>query len=44
MTIMASQAGKHVYIEKPCGYNLYENELLVVAQKKYGTKIQMGNH
>ena len=40
---MASQAGKHVYIEKPCSHNLYENELLVVAQKKYGTKIQMGN-
>ena len=43
MTIMASQAGKHVYIEKPFSHNLYENELLVVAQKKYGTKIQMGN-
>ena len=43
MTIMASQAGKHVYIEKPCSHNLYENELLAVAQKKYGTKIQMGN-
>ena len=43
MTIMASQAGKHVYIEKPCSHNLYENELLVVAQKKYGTKIQMRN-
>ena len=43
MTIMASQAGKNVYIEKPCSHNLYENELLVVAQKRYGTKIQMGN-
>ena len=43
MTIMASQAGKHVYIEKPCSHNLYENELLGVAQKEYGTKIQMGN-
>ena len=43
MTIMASQAGKHVYIETPCSHNLYENELLRVAQKKYGTKIQMGN-
>ncbi len=43
MTIMASQAGKHVYVEKPCSHNLYENELLRVAQKKYGTKIQMGN-
>ena len=43
MTIMAMQAGKHVYIEKPCSHNAYENELLIAAQKKYGLKVQMGN-
>ena len=43
MTIMALQAGKHVYIEKPCSHNAHENELLVAAQKKYGLKVQMGN-
>ena len=43
MTIMSLQAGKHVYVEKPCSHNPYENELLVAAQKKYGKKVQMGN-
>ncbi len=43
MAIMALQAGKHVYIEKPCSHNPYENELLVAAQKKYGKSVQMGN-
>jgi predicted dehydrogenase len=43
MSIMAMQAGKHVYVEKPCSHNPYENELLVAAQKKYGLKVQMGN-
>ena len=43
MSIVAMQAGKHVYVEKPCSHNPYENELLIAAQKKYGLKVQMGN-
>nr|WP_299172286.1 Gfo/Idh/MocA family oxidoreductase [uncultured Allomuricauda sp.] len=43
MSIMAMQAGKHVYVEKPCSHNPHENELLVAAQNKYGKKVQMGN-
>ncbi|UJH68585.1 Gfo/Idh/MocA family protein [Allomuricauda sp. SCSIO 65647] len=43
MAIMALQAGKHVYVEKPCSHNPYENDLLVAAQKKYNKKVQMGN-
>ncbi|WP_258100639.1 Gfo/Idh/MocA family protein [Marinoscillum pacificum] len=43
MAIMGMQAGKHVYVEKPCSHNLYENELLVNAYKKYGKLCQMGN-
>ena len=43
MSILAMQAGKHVYVEKPCSHNPYENNLLVAAQKKYGKKVQMGN-
>lgn len=43
MAIMALQAGKHVYVEKPCSHNPHENDLLVAAQKKYGKKVQMGN-
>lgn len=43
MAIMALQAGKHVYVEKPCSHNPWENDLLMQAQKKYGKKVQMGN-
>ncbi|MBN2484946.1 MAG: Gfo/Idh/MocA family oxidoreductase [Bacteroidales bacterium] len=43
MAIMAMQAGKHVYVEKPCSHNPFENELLVTAQKKYNKVCQMGN-
>jgi len=43
MTIMAMQAGKHVYVEKPCSHNPHENDLLTQAQLKYGKKVQMGN-
>ncbi|MCX6169379.1 MAG: Gfo/Idh/MocA family oxidoreductase [Ignavibacteriales bacterium] len=43
MAIMALQAGKHVYVEKPSSHNPYEGELLVQAQKKYGKLVQMGN-
>ena len=42
-SIMALQAGKHVYVEKPCGHNAKEGEMLVEAQKKYGKVVQMGN-
>jgi predicted dehydrogenase len=43
MAIMAMQAGKHVYLEKPCSHNPYENDLLVAVQNKYKKKVQMGN-
>ena len=39
---MALQAGKHVYLEKPCSHNPREGELLVDFQKKYNRVIQMG--
>jgi len=42
-SIMALQAGKHVYVEKPLGHNPREGELLVEAQRKYGQVVQMGN-
>ena len=42
-SIMAMQAGKHVYVEKPCSHNMEENELLVAAQRKYAKVVQMGN-
>ncbi|MGZ5497730.1 MAG: Gfo/Idh/MocA family oxidoreductase [Candidatus Aminicenantales bacterium] len=43
MAIAGLQAGKHVYVEKPCSHNPYEGELLIAAQKKCGKLVQMGN-
>src|SRR2546425_7384611 len=40
--ILAMAAGKHVYLEKPCGHNAREGELLVDAQRKHGRVVQMG--
>ena len=42
MAIAALQAGKHVYVEKPCSHNPAEGALLVQAQKKYARLVQMG--
>lgn len=41
--IMACQAGKHVYVEKPCSHNPREGEMLVEASRKYNRVVQMGN-
>jgi predicted dehydrogenase len=41
-TLLAVQAGKHVYVEKPCSHNPAEGEMLVKAAAKYGKAIQMG--
>jgi len=43
MAIAGLQAGKHVYVEKPCSHNPAEGEMLVQAQEKYGKLVQMGN-
>jgi len=42
MAIAGLQAGKHVYVEKPCSHNPAEGAMLVQAQKKYGKLVQMG--
>jgi len=41
--ILGVSHGKHVYVEKPCGQNPYEGELLIQAMKKYDKRMQMGN-
>ncbi|HEV3249811.1 MAG TPA: Gfo/Idh/MocA family oxidoreductase [Puia sp.] len=41
--LMAVAHGKHVYVEKPCGQNPYEGELLGEGLLKFGKHIQMGN-
>ncbi len=40
--LLALQAGKHVYLEKPCSHNPREGELLVEAEAKYGLVVQIG--
>lgn len=42
MAIAGLQAGKHVYVEKPCSHNPAEGVMLVAAQAKYGKLVQMG--
>lgn len=41
--LMGLQAGKHVYLEKPCSHNPAEGEILVEAAKYYNKAVQMGN-
>ncbi|MCB0571930.1 MAG: Gfo/Idh/MocA family oxidoreductase, partial [Phaeodactylibacter sp.] len=43
MAILAMQAGKDVYVEKPCCHNPREGEWLVEAQRKTGRVLQIGN-
>jgi predicted dehydrogenase len=42
MTILALQAGKHVYLEKPSGHDANEDELLIRAAGKYAPRVQLG--
>ncbi|HEY4739933.1 MAG TPA: Gfo/Idh/MocA family oxidoreductase [Candidatus Acidoferrales bacterium] len=42
MAISGLQAGKHIYVEKPCSHNPAEGAMLVQAQQKYKKLVQMG--
>lgn len=42
MAIWACQAGKDVYVEKPCSHNLWEGRQLVSAAAKYNRIVQHG--
>ncbi|WP_165072431.1 Gfo/Idh/MocA family protein [Paludisphaera rhizosphaerae] len=41
-TILAVDAGKHVYVEKPCSHNLREGRLMVEAARRTGRTVQLG--
>jgi predicted dehydrogenase len=41
-TILACQAGKHVYIEKPASHNIWEGRKMVEAARKYNLRVQCG--
>jgi predicted dehydrogenase len=40
--LLALEAGKHVYVEKPCSHNIREGRLLVDAAQKTGKVVQVG--
>jgi len=42
-TIWACQAGKDVYVEKPCTHNIYEAKQIVAATRKYDRIVQQGS-
>ncbi|MCA9119149.1 MAG: Gfo/Idh/MocA family oxidoreductase [Planctomycetaceae bacterium] len=41
-SILAAEAGKHVYVEKPCSHNVREGRLLVEAARRNKAHIQHG--
>jgi predicted dehydrogenase len=41
-TIWAVEAGKHVYVEKPCSHNVLEGRRMVEAARKYRKIVQVG--
>jgi len=43
-TIWACQAGKHVFVEKPCSHNIFEGRQMIKAARKYNRIVQVGFH
>ncbi|MGD1069877.1 MAG: Gfo/Idh/MocA family oxidoreductase [Bryobacteraceae bacterium] len=41
--IWAMQAGKDVYVEKPCSHDMFETRQIVAAARKYNRIVQMGS-
>jgi len=43
ITIWGCQAGKDVYVEKPCTHNMFEVKQIVAAARKYNRMVQQGS-
>lgn len=41
-TILACDAGKHVYVEKPCSHNIREGRLMIEAARRNNRIVQVG--
>jgi predicted dehydrogenase len=41
--VWACQAGKDVYVEKPCSHNIFESRQIVAAARKYNRIVQHGS-
>jgi predicted dehydrogenase len=42
-TVWACQAGKHVYVEKPACWDIWEGRKMMEASKKYNVRVQVGH-
>jgi predicted dehydrogenase len=40
--ILACQAGKHVYVEKPCAHNIREGRMMIEAARRHHRVVQVG--
>ena len=40
--IWACQAGKHVFVEKPCSHNIFESRKMIEAARKYNCLVSVG--
>ena len=40
--ILACQAGKHAYVEKPCSYSIHEGRRMIEAARRSGRVMQVG--
>ncbi|HEY1218378.1 MAG TPA: Gfo/Idh/MocA family oxidoreductase, partial [Bryobacteraceae bacterium] len=43
VTVWACQAGKDVYVEKPCSHNMFETRQIVAAARRYNRIVQHGS-
>src|SRR5437763_5849075 len=43
-TVWGCQAGKHVYVEKPCSHDMFEAKQIVAAAHKYKRLVQHGTN
>jgi predicted dehydrogenase len=41
-SILACQAGKHVYVEKPAMHNIWEGRKMIESARKYDKRVQVG--
>jgi len=41
-TIWACQVGKHVYVEKPASWSIWEGRKMIEASQKYDVRVQVG--
>jgi predicted dehydrogenase len=42
-TIWACQTGKHIYVEKPACWSIWEGRKMIEASKKYNVRVQVGH-